>query len=125
VIKDSGTRREFETGAVRDIQEGKGRCDLLPLHEVADIMDDAFIECIADFQRYGQVAKLAGNPRWARVVGYALHVNPAFGEIPCHRVVNSAGRTVPGWTEQRELLEAEGVEFKENGNVDMRRFRMD
>ena len=30
-IKDSGTRREFETGAVRDIQEGKGRCDLLPL----------------------------------------------------------------------------------------------
>ncbi len=30
MIKDSGTRREFETGAVRDIQEGKGRCDLLP-----------------------------------------------------------------------------------------------
>ena len=30
VIKDSGNRREFETGAVRDIQEGKGRCDLLP-----------------------------------------------------------------------------------------------
>lgn len=33
-IKDSGTRREFETGAVRDIQEGKGRCDLLPLDVV-------------------------------------------------------------------------------------------
>ena len=36
-IKDSGARREFETGAVRDIQEGKGRCDLLPLGVVADL----------------------------------------------------------------------------------------
>lgn len=35
MIKDSGTRREFDTGAVRDIQEGKGRCDLLPLDVVA------------------------------------------------------------------------------------------
>jgi hypothetical protein len=30
MIKDSGTRRKFETGAVRDMQEGKGRLDLLP-----------------------------------------------------------------------------------------------
>ena len=42
---------------------------------------------------YGQVAKLAGNPRWSSVVGYALHMNPEVGEIPCHRVVNIAGRT--------------------------------
>ena len=35
IIKDSGARREFDTGAVRDIQEGKGRCDLLPLDVVA------------------------------------------------------------------------------------------
>ena len=35
MIQDSGTRREFETGAVRDIQEGKGRCDLLPLDTIA------------------------------------------------------------------------------------------
>lgn len=35
MIKDSGTRREFDSGAVRDIQEGKGRCDLLPLDVVA------------------------------------------------------------------------------------------
>lgn len=38
MIKDSGTRREFETGAVRDIQEGKGRCDLLPLDAVAELL---------------------------------------------------------------------------------------
>ena len=37
---------------------------------------------------YGQIAALAGNPRWARVVGYALHVNPDPSEIPCYRVVN-------------------------------------
>lgn len=36
-IRDSGNRREFESGAVRDIQEGKGRCDLLPLGAVAKI----------------------------------------------------------------------------------------
>ena len=36
MIQDSGTRREFETGAVRDIAEGKGRCDLLPLYEVGE-----------------------------------------------------------------------------------------
>ena len=39
--------------------------------------------CVAT---YGQVAALAGNPRWSRVVGYALHVNPEPGVIPCHRV---------------------------------------
>ena len=37
MIKDSGTRREFDTGAVRDIQEGKGRCDLLPLDVVCGV----------------------------------------------------------------------------------------
>ena len=40
---------------------------------------------------YGQVALMAGNPRWSRVVGYALHVNPAPGIIPCHRVVGANG----------------------------------
>ena len=38
MIQDSGTRREFETGAVRDVAEGKGRCDLLPLLEVAGFL---------------------------------------------------------------------------------------
>jgi methylated-DNA-protein-cysteine methyltransferase-like protein len=38
-----------------------------------------------------------------------------------HRVVNASGRTAPGWTEQRELLEREGVAFRENGCVDLKR----
>ena len=73
---------------------------------------------------YGQVAVLAGNPRWARVVGYALHKNPEPGVIPCHRVVNREGRVAPGFAfggedAQRKLLEGEGVSFLENGLVDM------
>ena len=39
VIKDSGNRREFESGAVRDMQEGKGRCDLMPLEVVANLIN--------------------------------------------------------------------------------------
>jgi alkylated DNA nucleotide flippase Atl1/predicted DNA-binding protein (MmcQ/YjbR family) len=74
---------------------------------------------------YGQIAALMGRPKNARLVGKIMSMQDRFGNHPCHRVVNSAGRTVPGWTEQRELLEAEGVEFRANGNVDMSRFRME
>lgn len=73
---------------------------------------------------YGQIAALMGRPKNARLVGKIMSMQDRYGNHPCHRVVNSAGRTVPGWMEQRELLEAEGVEFKENGNVDMNRFRV-
>ncbi len=73
---------------------------------------------------YGMVAMLAGNPRWARVVGYALHVNPQPGIIPCHRVVNRFGETAPGFAfgggdVQRDLLEAEGVVFGADGRIDL------
>ncbi len=73
---------------------------------------------------YGQIAILAGNGGAARAVGNALHKNPAFGVIPCHRVVNSQGRLAPhfafgGSGVQREMLEAEGVEFLPNGNVNL------
>ena len=65
---------------------------------------------------YGQVAALAGLPRCARQVGYALHKNPAPNEIPCHRVVFKNGSLSPafafgGINRQKELLEAEGVTF--------------
>ena len=43
MILDSGNRREFETGAVRDIQEGKGRCDLLPLDVISRIYKDDMV----------------------------------------------------------------------------------
>ena len=77
---------------------------------------------------YGQVAALAGNPGLARVVGYALHVNPDPDHIPCFRVVNREGRpssafAFGGENRQIALLEAEGVEFDERGFVDMERFQ--
>ena len=55
MIKDSGNRREFESGAVRDMQEGKGRCDLLPLDVVGKAMTthgscDKVLVAIALFQ---------------------------------------------------------------------------
>lgn len=59
MIKDSGTRREFDTGAVRDIQEGKGRCDLLPLDVVAEIMTNSFsLFWIDRFMNDGDVSHL-------------------------------------------------------------------
>ncbi|MBQ8396011.1 MAG: MGMT family protein [Oscillospiraceae bacterium] len=77
---------------------------------------------------YGQIASYAGNPRWSRVVGYALHVNPEPGAIPCHRVVTKDGGlssafAFGGKQAQRALLEAEGIEFDEDGRVIIEKFR--
>lgn len=79
---------------------------------------------------YGQIAAYAGNPRWSRVVGFALHVNPDPEHIPCYRVVNRMGEVSSafafgGENRQVELLEAEGVRFLENGRVDMEHFLWD
>ena len=76
---------------------------------------------------YGQVALLAGNPRWARVVGYALHVNPEPGIIPCHRVVNREGKVAPsfafgGEEVQRQLLESEDIVFESDGRIDLGKY---
>ena len=70
---------------------------------------------------YGHIAALAGWPSHARMVGRTLRYSPKAVELPCHRVVNIAGRTAPGWSRQRTLLEEEGVRFKANGHVDMER----
>ena len=70
---------------------------------------------------YGQLARLAGMPGYARRVGRAMAAAPAG--IPSHRVVSAAGRTAPGWTAQRELLEAEGIRFRRNGCVDLAHLR--
>ena len=62
-ILDSGNRRQFDTGAVRDIQEGKGRCDLLPLDVVAWVLGenidaDAVMDAIHLFEICGHTAHL-------------------------------------------------------------------
>ena len=78
---------------------------------------------------YGQIARLAGMPRCARLVGYAMAAcsDPA---VPCHRVVDRFGGTkaafdtfAPGT--QRALLEAEGIPFRPGGTVDLGRCQWD
>ena len=100
----SGSGRTLNESLVRKVL---GIADSIPAGKVAS---------------YGQVARLAGIPKNARLVGRIMSMQDRYGSHPCHRVVNHAGRTVPGWDEQRPLLESEGVGFKANGFVDMDRF---
>ncbi len=74
---------------------------------------------------YGQIACAIGSPRAARQVGWALHVNPEPGVIPCHRIVNRFGRLAPafafgGEEVQAQLLREEGVEVDKDYTVDLR-----
>ena len=73
---------------------------------------------------YGQIARLIGEPRRARYVGFALHANPRPGIVPCHRVVFADGSLCEGFAfggidVQRSLLEEEGVRFTPTGKVDL------
>lgn len=89
-------------------------------------------ETIADIPpgrvaNYGQVAEIAGIPRGARQVGYALRHAPTAMKLPWHRVVQSSGASAfdtgsRSYRLQRDRLADEGVKMC-NGRVDMRRFR--
>jgi len=73
---------------------------------------------------YGQIARICGNSRMSRQVGWALHVNPQPYVIPCHRVVNRSGKLAPafafgGADIQRQLLISEGVVFTDENTVNM------
>lgn len=72
---------------------------------------------------YGQIASLVGRPKNARLVGKILSHVELFGDYPCHRVVNASGRLVPGWLEQKELLETEGILFKSPTNISLREYQ--
>lgn len=94
--------------------------------EQARIFRDDVMNIVSQIPRgrvttYGIIAALAGWPSHARMVGRTLRYTPGAEQLPCHRVVNIEGRTAPGWSQQRVLLEREGVTFKANGHVDMKR----
>ncbi|MDE7427867.1 MAG: MGMT family protein [Lachnospiraceae bacterium] len=74
---------------------------------------------------YGQIARLIGRERNARLVGKVLSMSDFYGKYPCHRVVNHAGRLAPGWREQGILLEAEGIVLKDESHVDLKRYQWD
>ncbi len=92
--------------------------------EQARTFRDDVLNIVAQIPRgrvttYGIIATLAGWPSHSRMVGRTLRYTPGASLLPCHRVVNIVGRTAPGWSRQRTLLEEEGVTFKSNGHVDM------
>ena len=70
---------------------------------------------------YGQIARLFGRDKNARLVGKVLSMSEYYGSYPCHRIVNHAGRLAPHFPGQRGLLLQEDVIFKDSSHVDMKR----
>ncbi len=73
---------------------------------------------------YGQIARMLGAPRSARIVGWAMHGNRHGSRVPCHRVIQKGGSCSPNFQidnpgAQRRLLEREGVQFLLDGRVDL------
>ena len=76
---------------------------------------------------YGGIARAAGIPGQARLVGYALHRCPEHMQIPWQRVVNAAGELSrlpdPDASQrQRDLLEREGIVFDPHGRIDLKQY---
>lgn len=71
MIQDGGNRTEYPTGAVRDIKEGKGRCDLMPLDVVSEFMlDNIIIKCINNFKKDGDIGYLYDSLNTAKRLYY-------------------------------------------------------
>ena len=92
------------------------------IYEILSVVEEIPYGCVAT---YGQIARLIGRDKNARLVGKVLSRAEYYGQYPCHRVVNHQGRLAPGWTEQEQFLAAEGVPFKPNGMVDLGRCQWD
>lgn len=94
-------------------------------------LDEQFIQAVLNMvdiiplgtvATYGQIARLVGRPRNARLVGKILgKYGNQNGPHPCHRVVTATGRLVPGWIDQRPMLRAEGIPFKDESHVDIKK----
>ena len=90
------------------------------IYEILAVVEEIPAGSVAS---YGQIAKLIGRAKNSRLVGNVLKLAGYYGDYPCHRVVNHAGRLVPGFPEQRTRLLEEGVGFKDNGCVNMIKYR--
>ena len=96
------------------------------------VLDDAFAYAVlsiveeipaGNVATYGQIARLIGREKNARLVARVLSHAQRYGQFHCHRVVNHAGRLAPGWPEQAALLAEEGVACKDEGHVDLKRYQ--
>ena len=88
------------------------------IFQILSIIEEIPHGCVAT---YGQIAKLSGYDKNSRLVGKVLGISDYYGRYPCHRVVNSQGRLAPGWLGQRDLLIDEGISFKGNGCVNLKK----
>lgn len=86
------------------------------IYEILSVVEEIPAGKVAS---YGQIAKLIGRDNHARLVGKVLSMAEYYGDYPCHRVVNHAGRLAPHFRDQRRLLIEEGITFKKNGSVNM------
>ena len=92
------------------------------VYEILSAVEEIPEGCVAS---YGQIARLIGREKNSRLVGKVLSRAELYGDYPCHRVVNHAGRLALHFPEQRDRLERDGVTFRENGCVDMKKHRRD
>lgn len=87
------------------------------VYEILSVVAEIPAGCVASC---GQIARLIGREKNSRLVGAVLSEADRYGDYPCHRVVNHAGRLAPNFPDQRALLTEEGVAFRDNGCVDMK-----
>ena len=101
------------------------------MSETAALTDDfayAVLSAVAEIPEgkvatYGQIARLIGYPKNARLVARVLSHADYYGDYPCHRVVNASGRLAPGWAAQAMLLQAEGVALIDATHVSLKLYR--
>ena len=106
MIQDSGTRREFESGAVRDMAEGKGRCDLLPMCALLRLA-----------RHYEQGAKKYADRNWEKGIPVSVMIDSALRHV---------FKYMDGWTDEDHLcaaawniLGAMWMEEKQPGMMDI------
>ena len=92
------------------------------VYEILSVVEEIPVGTVAT---YGQIARLIGRDRNARLVGKVLSMAQYYGNYPCHRVVNHTGRLVPGWMDQGDLLRNEGVPMKNENHVDLKHCQWD
>ena len=79
------------------------------IYEILSVVEEIPAGRVAS---YGQIALLIGLPACSRLVGRVLSQAELYGDYPCHRALYHAGALAASFAAQRELLEAEGVEFR-------------
>ena len=90
------------------------------IYEILSVVEEIPEGCVATSR---QIARLIGRDKNSRLVARVLSHASNYGDFPCHRVVNHAGRLVPGWPEQAFLLRQEGVELKDAMHVDLKKYQ--